>query len=45
MPCPDCGFENPEGFSFCGKCAASLVDNGCQKCGFVKPGKFEYCAR
>ena len=24
MPCPSCGFENPEGFRFCGQCAAPL---------------------
>ncbi|MBN2379158.1 tetratricopeptide repeat protein [candidate division WOR-3 bacterium] len=23
--CPNCGFRNPEGFSFCGKCGSALV--------------------
>src|SRR6476646_7993586 len=25
MRCPTCGQENPEGFSFCGKCGAALA--------------------
>jgi predicted ATPase/class 3 adenylate cyclase len=24
--CPHCGFENPPGFAFCGKCGAALTD-------------------
>ncbi len=24
MQCPQCAFENPEGFAFCGKCGAKL---------------------
>jgi class 3 adenylate cyclase len=24
MQCPNCGFANPEGMNFCGKCATSL---------------------
>jgi class 3 adenylate cyclase len=26
MQCSSCGFENPEGMNFCGKCAASLME-------------------
>lgn len=26
MKCPECSFENPEGFSFCGNCGTSLVE-------------------
>ena len=26
IPCPRCGFENPAGFAFCGKCGSSLTD-------------------
>src|SRR5215471_15546296 len=25
MRCPSCGFDNPEGMSFCGKCGISLI--------------------
>ena len=25
MRCPGCGFENPDGFAFCGKCGARLT--------------------
>ncbi|MBD3286719.1 tetratricopeptide repeat protein [candidate division WOR-3 bacterium] len=25
LKCPGCGFENPSGFSFCGKCGSALV--------------------
>src|SRR6476469_6491663 len=25
MQCPQCGQENPEGFSFCGRCGASFT--------------------
>lgn len=26
MQCPKCGFENPKGFQFCGKCAHPLEE-------------------
>ena len=26
LHCPRCGFENPTGFSFCGRCANPLTD-------------------
>ncbi len=45
MQCKSCGFENPEGFNFCGKCSAQLLDTGCQKCGFINPPGFEYCGK
>jgi hypothetical protein len=32
MLCPNCGFENPTGFKFCGQCGASLkAEGGIQK--------------
>jgi len=45
MQCKSCGFENPEGFNFCGKCSTPLLDTGCQKCGFINPPGFEYCGK
>ena len=44
MRCPSCGFENPEGMNFCGKCATSLGP-GCPNCGFKNPPGFEYCGK
>jgi double zinc ribbon protein len=32
LTCPDCSFENPPGFNFCGQCAAALHgDSGITK--------------
>ncbi len=44
MRCQSCGFENPEGMNFCGKCATSLGP-GCPNCGFKNPPGFEYCGK
>ncbi len=44
MRCPSCGFKNPDGMSFCGKCATSLGP-GCPNCGFKNPPGFEYCGK
>jgi class 3 adenylate cyclase/predicted ATPase len=44
MQCLSCGFENPEGMNFCGKCATSLGP-GCPNCGFNNPPGFEYCGK
>jgi len=44
MRCTNCGFENPEGMSFCGKCAGPLV-NTCTDCGFENPQGFDFCGK
>jgi TOMM system kinase/cyclase fusion protein len=44
MHCSNCGFENPDGMNFCGKCATSLGP-GCPNCGFKNPPGFEYCGK
>ena len=42
MRCASCGFENPEGMNFCGKCATSLKSR-CSQCGFENPPGFKFC--
>src|SRR5262245_15876672 len=42
MCCASCGFENPEGMSFCGKCGTSLTPS-CPRCGFANPADFAFC--
>ncbi|MBI3245444.1 MAG: AAA family ATPase [Deltaproteobacteria bacterium] len=42
MQCPDCGFENPSGFKFCGECATPLKAR-CPNCGFENPPGFKFC--
>jgi class 3 adenylate cyclase/predicted ATPase len=42
MKCARCGFENPEGFTFCGKCGSPLT-SGCPRCGFENPPGFAFC--
>ncbi len=44
MQCPSCGFANPEGMNFCGKCATSLPPQ-CPHCGFENPAGFAFCGR
>ena len=44
MRCESCGFENPEGMNFCGKCAASLTPR-CPQCGFENPSGFAFCGK
>ena len=44
MPCPRCGFENPEGMKFCGQCASSL-GRRCPQCGFDNPQGFAFCGQ
>src|SRR3989449_5005227 len=36
MHCPHCGFANPEGMNFCGRCGTAL-SVGCVHCGFENP--------
>src|SRR6266850_2091198 len=44
MHCPSCGFANPEGLSFCGKCGTSLSPS-CPQCGFANPADFLFCGK
>ncbi len=44
MKCNQCGFENPEGFGFCGRCGASL-GAVCPHCGFDNPPGFKFCGK
>ena len=44
MNCPSCDFANPDGFQFCGGCAAPLRPSGaCLRCGFENPAGFKFC--
>jgi hypothetical protein len=42
MRCPACGFENANGFKFCGECGASLKLK-CPSCGFANPPGIKFC--
>ena len=42
MRCPNCGFDNPEGFRFCGSCGATLVQ-ACPNCGAEVPPGMRFC--
>jgi Double zinc ribbon len=44
MHCPSCGFDNPEGMNFCGKCANPLSPR-CPQCGFENPAGFAFCGK
>ncbi len=44
MRCPSCGFDNPEGMNFCGKCANPLSPR-CPQCGFENPAGFAFCGK
>ncbi|MBP7692590.1 MAG: AAA family ATPase [Anaerolineales bacterium] len=44
MSCPRCGFTNPDGFAFCGQCAAPLRA-ACGTCGFSNPLGLVYCGQ
>ncbi len=44
MHCPSCGFDNPEGMKFCGKCASPLSPH-CPQCGFENPPEFAFCGQ
>ncbi|MHC4157064.1 MAG: DUF7577 domain-containing protein, partial [Planctomycetota bacterium] len=44
MDCPSCGFHNPEGMNFCGKCASPLSLH-CPQCGFENPPGFVFCGK
>src|SRR5262249_40035298 len=44
MHCPRCGFANPEGMNFCGRCGTAL-SAGCSHCGFENPPGFAFCGK
>jgi class 3 adenylate cyclase len=44
MHCPRCGFANPEGMNFCGRCGTAL-SAGCPHCGFENPPGFAFCGK
>jgi len=44
MRCASCGFENPEGMNFCGKCASPLSPR-CPRCSFENPPGFAFCGK
>ncbi|HDQ70880.1 MAG TPA: tetratricopeptide repeat protein [Chloroflexi bacterium] len=44
MKCPSCGFDNPTGFAFCGKCGNPLAP-ACPQCGFENPPGFTFCGK
>jgi class 3 adenylate cyclase/tetratricopeptide (TPR) repeat protein len=44
MRCPSCGFDNPEGMNFCGRCGTKLTPR-CPQCGFENPPGFAFCGK
>jgi hypothetical protein len=40
--CPNCGFDNPGGMNFCGRCGTTL-SHRCPQCGFENPPGFACC--
>lgn len=42
MKCPQCQFENPPGFKFCGQCGSKLAPV-CAHCGTENPPGFKFC--
>jgi hypothetical protein len=44
MRCPSCGFENPEGMNFCGRCGTTLSPR-CPHCDFENPPGFAFCGK
>jgi hypothetical protein len=44
MRCPSCGFENPEGMNFCGRCGTKLSSR-CPHCDFENPPGFAFCGK
>jgi hypothetical protein len=46
LRCIRCGFENPEGFKFCGGCAQALRPaEVCPSCGVESPSGFKFCGQ
>src|SRR6516165_12814771 len=44
MRCSKCGFENPEGMKFCGRCTNPLALI-CPRCHFENPPGFKFCGQ
>jgi len=44
MRCSKCGFENPAGMKFCGKCRTALGLT-CPNCSFENPPGFDFCGQ
>jgi class 3 adenylate cyclase/tetratricopeptide (TPR) repeat protein len=44
MHCPSCGFENPAGMNFCGRCGTKLSPR-CPHCAFENPPGFAFCGK
>jgi class 3 adenylate cyclase/tetratricopeptide (TPR) repeat protein len=44
MHCPLCGFANPEGMNFCGRCG-TVLSAGCPHRGFENPPGFAFCGK
>jgi class 3 adenylate cyclase/tetratricopeptide (TPR) repeat protein len=44
MHCPSCGFENPAGMNFCGRCGTTLSPR-CPHCDFENPPGFAFCGK
>jgi class 3 adenylate cyclase/tetratricopeptide (TPR) repeat protein len=42
MRCPQCGFDNPPGTNFCGRCGTGL-QRTCPACGALNPDGFAFC--
>ncbi|HET6947449.1 MAG TPA: adenylate/guanylate cyclase domain-containing protein [bacterium] len=43
MRCPQCGFDNPSGAKFCGRCG-TMLGVRCPRCGAANPPDFVFCA-
>jgi hypothetical protein len=44
MPCPSCGFANPAGMQFCGRCGTALSPR-CPQYGFEDSAGFAFCGQ
>ncbi len=44
MRCPSCEFENPQGMTFCVRCA-TLLSPRCPRCGFDNPPGAVFCGK
>src|SRR6266851_4428552 len=44
MLCTHCGFANPEGMNFCGRCGTQLP-RPCPACGFMNPTEHVFCGK
>jgi class 3 adenylate cyclase/predicted ATPase len=44
MLCAHCGFANPEGMNFCGRCGTQLP-RPCPTCGFMNPTEHVFCGK